>query len=115
MTKDQYVATIRQAFVTMGREAAMNFLVSKLPIFANRFLNPFAGWLVGIIVEGIAVRGETAAFFYYIDMRVGAQAKDFETAAIENLKAQQTGDDNAKQKAEANLKKAFREFVVLSN
>lgn len=115
MTKDEYVEAIRQAFITMGKQVAMKALLSRLPIFGNFFLNPIAAYFIGIIVEALARAGETAAFFAYIDMRVGAQSKAFEKAAAENFKAQQSGTDQEKKDAADRLKKAFRDFAIIPN
>lgn len=114
-TRDEYVEVIKNAFTTLAKQAAMRYLLSNLPFLAISWINPIASYFVGIVIEGIVVRGETAAFFLYIDMRVGQQAKDFEAAAYENYHAQQNGTPQEKKDAEANLKNKFRAFAVLTN
>lgn len=126
-TRDEYVASIKQAFFTLGKEAALDYIRGQLPFLTgqvrNKYIaflgvhlaNPLAGWIVGLTLESLVTKAETAAFFLYIDMRVGAQGKDFEAAAFANYQAQRQGTDVEKQNAEKNLKAAFHRFATYAS
>lgn len=118
-SRDEYVAVIKQAFVTLGKKAAMEFIVAQLPFLGRGFglsvLNPIAGYFVGLAVQGIVEHTETAAFFLFIDMRGSSQGKAFEQSAYENYRAQRQGTPQEKLNAEANLKRDLRALVVFSN
>ena len=115
MTRDEYVTLLRDTFVTLGVKAVMEHLVLKWSFFALPFVNPVTNLAVKYIVQLLAKQAETAAFFLYIDMRVGKQAKDFESAAIRNFMAQRTGTPEERKDAEEKLKAAFSLFVRLSS
>jgi hypothetical protein len=118
-SRDEYVAVIKQAFITLGKKAAMEFIVAKIPQLGVGILgavaNPILGYFIGLALEGITTAAETAAFFLYIDMRVGQQGKDFEAAAYANYNAQRNGTPQEKANAEKQLKTALRKLVVLTN
>ena len=115
MTRQEYVTLMKETFVTLGVKAVMSELTSKWSFFALPFFNPLTKLAVEWVVKFLAKHGETAAFFLYIDMRVGEQAKDFEAAAIKNFIAQKTGTPEEKKRAEENLKLKFTAFAMLRN
>lgn len=93
----------------------MNYLVSRSAFFKFGFVNSITTIIVGQILSIVIKHTEAAAFFFYIDMRVGNQGKEFEKAAIANQIAQQSGSEDEKKIAEENLIKAFKAFVKLTN
>lgn len=113
MTHKEYVEIIQDSFVSIGVRAIMADLVSRSTFFALPFFNPITKLFVEYIVKSIAVKLETQSFFWFIDMRVGAQGKDFEKAALENFIAQREGTPEEKKRAEENLKIHFRALAVL--
>ena len=117
-SRDEYVAVIKQAFVTLGKKAAMDYIVAQIPALgkgiAGAIVNPVIGFFITQALEGIIEGAETAAFFLYIDMRVGDQGKDFEAAAYENYRAQREGTPEEKLRAENNLKVTLRNLVHLA-
>lgn len=114
-TRDEYVNSLKQSFITIGKDAVMRLLIQKIPFFSLPFFNPLAAMAVGWVVKQLAVGAETGAFFLYIDMRVSAQAKDFELAAYANRQAQLTGTPEEKARAAKVLKIAFAKFVRLTS
>jgi 3-hydroxyacyl-CoA dehydrogenase len=115
MTRQEYVTLMKETFITLGVKAVMMEMTSRAAFLAWPFFNPVATMLVKYIVTKLATTGETAAFFLYIDTRVGKQADAFEAAAIKNFLAQKSGSAQEKLDAENNLKRTFAEFVVLTN
>lgn len=113
--RDEYVASVKSAFVTIGKDAVMKLLIQKVPFLSLPFLNPLASMLVGWILTQVVDATETGLFFLYIDMRVNTQAKDFEQAAYANRRAQLTGTPEEKRRAEENLKDTFRKFIRLTH
>ena len=106
---------MKDTFVTLGVKAVMTNLISKVSWIAWPFINPVTELFVRYVVTQVATAGETAAFFMFIDMRVGKQSDAFEAAALRNYNAQRTGTAQEKLDAEANLKRTFAEFVSLTN
>lgn len=112
MTRDEYVELLKSAALDAGTKLVMSYLVSRIPFFALKFINPIVGYVVGAILR-IAIREtEFGAFFLFIDMRTDLQAKAFEEAAIKNANAKTPEE---KKDAQDNLVLKFREFVKLRN
>lgn len=118
-SRDEYAAIIKEAFVTLGKKAAMDFIVAKLPFFGKGIgltvFNPILGYFITVGLKGVTTGVETAAFFLYIDMRVGAQGRAFEEAAYKNYEAQRSGTPREKADAEAILRRELRSFIALTN
>lgn len=115
-SRDEYVQSIKDAFLTLAKKAAMATIVQKLPFLLQfAFLNNIASFIVGKVLEYAIKEGEVGAFFLYIDMRVGVQSKSFTDAALYNSKAQVNGTPEEKKIAEENLINSFRAFVKFTN
>lgn len=114
-SRDEYIAVIKQAFVTLGKEAAMKYLVGLMPFLsggiAGAILYPILAHYTELILKGIITGAETSAFFAYIDMRVGKQGQAFEAAAYRNYHAQRGTNEKEKADAEKNLRVELRNFV----
>lgn len=119
MNREEYVESAKMAFISLAKKAVMAGLARELPnLFAGKIgmiFNPFIGLFVSRILKIAINEGETGVFFYYIDMRVGDQSKEFEAAAEYNYLIQKTGTKDEKLKAEARLKAAFDKFAKLSS
>lgn len=119
MNRDQYLAALKVAAVSIGKKAVMSRLAAEMPkLFlglAGNFFNPVIGALVERVLNYAIKEGELGAFFLFIDMRIGKQAKDFEAAALEHYLAQQSGNPEEVKRAEERLKKEFAAFVLLSS
>lgn len=119
MTRDEYVASLKKAAISIGKQAVMSRLVAKLPGLllgtAGKIFNPLVSFVVERILVYAIEEGEMGAFFLYVDLRVEVQAVDFEKAAVEHFKAVQGESPEEIKRAEDKLKKAFRAFVVLTN
>lgn len=113
-TRDEYVKAIKTAYVSISVRLTRAWVASLWAPLATGF-----PWL---IIEAVArhyqnfLAGQTemAAFFYYIDTRVGKQSQGFEAAAFENFRVQQTGTKEEKKRAEENLWKEFEPFARLA-
>lgn len=127
-TRDEYIGSLKSAFVSIEVRVTMGLLASLplmfpawlawfAPVWAFVFKNPLLRKLIEHFLKKFYTKktdqAEMAVFFKYIDMRVGAQSKDFEAAALENLIAQKSGDKDAIEKAETNLFNKFEIFVRL--
>lgn len=119
MTRDEYVSSVKTAFISLAKKAVMAKLAKEIPkLFIGKLgsvFNPLVGLLVDKVLTYAVLETETALFFAYIDMRTGKQSKKFEDAVAENYIAQQTGSADEKLKAEKKLKEAFIEFAVITN
>lgn len=112
-TRDEYVAAMKQAFATLGKQVVVKFVATKVPFLASPFLSPFVGWFADLALKALVESTETGVFFLYIDMRVGAQARGFEAAAYANYTAQQTGTPEEKARAKKKLQEEFVRFASL--
>ena len=114
-SREQYIGMLKSAFVSIGKDAVVNFLMSQAPGFFGNFLvSPILGWLLTELFEKMTELAELQVFFKFIDMRVGKQASEWEAAAFANYYAQQGTDENAKKKALDTLRLAHKNFIVLS-
>jgi hypothetical protein len=115
MTKEEYANQIKESALSIGKQAVMQFLITKFPWMGMTLINPIVGLLVGYIL-GIAIKEtEFGLFYQYIDMRTGQQQSEFEKAAMENFRAQQSGTLEEKLNAEKNLIAKFRIFTRLTS
>jgi hypothetical protein len=115
VTRDEYVEMIKSAALTAGKKAVMQKLVAKIPFLSVPLINPIIGYIAGLVLETAIRETEMGLFFLYVDLRLNAQAKDFEAAALKNMKAQMSGSDDEKKIAEKELIDSFRAFVKFSN
>ena len=90
-------------------------LVSAIPFFKIPVIGYISEFIIRKAVSILVNLAEMQMFFMYIDMRTADQAKDFELAAINNRKAQESGTEEEKQIAEQNLINSFRIFAKLSS
>lgn len=114
-TKDDYVAAIKAAFVTMGDKAVESLLISYIPILGSPILSSILDYLVNFFMKQLVDQGEIAAFFVYTDFRVSAQGAAFTDAAMKNNLAQLNGTDQEKADAKKALWDAFRIFARLTS
>lgn len=114
-SRDEYVSSLKNSFVTLGKSTVMKALLQKVPFLAMPVLNPLTAMFVGWVLKQVVDLGETGVFFMYIDMRVNDQAKDFEAAAYANRAAQLNGTPEEKARAEKQLKISFARFIRLTS
>ena len=112
-THQEYVDAVKKAAISTGKKALITYLTKKVPYLFVPVLGPVVSLLLGKVVEILIKETEFAIFFQYIDMRVDGQGRDFSEAVILNHKAHLSGDKDEIIKAEANLIKKFRAFVIL--
>lgn len=105
MNRDDYVNSIRTAFILLGTKAVMTELVALTGFFALPLINPLIEWGLTKVLTIIATKAETQVFFLFIDMRVVSQGRDFESAALNYWKLQREGNSK-------NLKEAENELVA---
>lgn len=115
MNRDEYVSAIKEAFITLGAEAAKKYLVARIPLLAWPFFSPVSNILIRMVLEGAVKNGEAQAFFEYIDMRVGRQGGRFEEAAKKNLEVRKNGTKEEIRAAELELMAAFAAFARLTS
>ena len=111
MTHEQYVEILKRTAYMAGVKLVMERLVSRFAFFRLALINPLAERAVSWVVKSVIENGELGAFFWYIDLRVSAQGRDFEKAAMIHHKAQQGGTDEEKRRAEQQLIDSFRVFA----
>jgi len=114
-SRDEYVASIKAAFVTLGVKAAMSSITAQLPFLATPIISKVVEHFVSKILVIVADHVEMGAFFTYIDVRTSAQGREFEKAAIENRLIQQSGTAEEKKNAEEKLWHSFVQFARLSS
>ena len=115
MAREESIAAIKAAFLQVGKDIAMKFLVSRFPFMGWAIVNPILGFVIGQVLEALITRGEMMAFFGYIDWRTDKQGKAFEEAAAANAKAQNGGTDEEKRIARENLIRVADEFFNLAS
>ena len=115
MTRDEYVASLKQAFVTLGTKVSNGYLVAQIPFLGNPIVNKFLTLILNKLMKELVDNVETGAFFTYIDVRVPKQGRDFASAAWRNYQAQQSGTPEEKSNAEKDLIKKFHALAMLTN
>lgn len=114
MNRDEYVSAIKLAFITLGNRVAYGYLVAQFPFLAWVGFRQVIQAIVTGILESIADDADMRAFFLYIDVRTSQQGREFEAAAIANRRAQESGTDEEKIRAEEELWVKFIPFARLS-
>lgn len=115
VSRDQYIEMLKQAFLAVGVDGLFKYLVAQIPFLGFALVAPQVKIILRFFIGKMLEHGETAAFFYYIDTRVGSQHDGFEKAALEYHRILETGTDEEKKRAEENLKLKFSEFVRLTS
>lgn len=115
MNRDEYVKSIKSAFLLLGTKAVMTELVAITGFFALPLIGPLTNWAVDKIITIIATKAETQAFFLFIDMRVAEQGRDFESAAMNYWKLTQGADIQAIKEAENELIEKFIPLVKFAS
>lgn len=115
MGRQEYIDSIKNALVTLGKKAVLSYLGTALP-----FLNiPILRDIISILVERIFIiaitKTEFGVFAKYIDLRTSAQGRDFESAAINYNRLKQFGTQEEKKNAEKEFLNSARAFFSLSN
>lgn len=104
---------IKKSAVSTGKKVLIKTVAAKLPFLFVPIVGPITTLLLGKIVEILVNETEFALYFKYIDLRVDAQGRSFSEAVVRNYQAQQNGSPDEKAKAEKELIKSFKSFVVL--
>ena len=107
MTRDEYVASIKSAFILLGVKAVKTQLLVVTSFFGLPLVSGLVDWALQKILTIIATQAETQAFFFFIDMRVAEQGRDFEAAALNYWRLQQNGNEESRKEAEVELIKKF--------
>jgi hypothetical protein len=115
MTRDEYVASIKSAFVLLGTKAVMTELVALTGFFGLPLISSITNWVISKVLTIVATKAETQIFFFFIDMRVADQGRDFEAAALNYWKIQQSGNEDARKEAEGELIKKFVPLVKFAS
>jgi hypothetical protein len=110
-TQDEYVKALKQTFVKLGVKLVLNKLIALSPIFVTGPLNTIAVWIATKILTVVVNDAETGIFFFYMDMRVHSQGKEFSKAAMANFEAQKNGTQEEKNETEKALIIAFNNLV----
>ena len=117
-SRDDYVSAIKAAYVSISTRLTLAWAVSFFPASWNPIVLKIVKMILEPLLKHIFTylpfQTELAAFFYYIDTRVGSQSQGFEAAAFENFRIQQTGTKQEKKDAEEKLWKAFEPFARLT-
>lgn len=113
--RDEYVAGLKGAFVTLGTKMAFTALLAEAPWLNLPIIRTIAKFLIEKVLTLVTNQTEMGVFFLYIDTRVNAQASAFETAAYVNREVQKNGTDLQKQAAEEELFRRFVAFAKLTN
>ena len=115
MNRDDYVNSIRSAFVLLGTKAVMAELIALGGFFSLPLINPLVEWGISKVLTLAATTAETQVFFLFIDMRVAAQGRDFESAALNYWKLQREGKTDALKEAENELIQKFVPLVKFAS
>lgn len=115
MTRDEYIASIKSAFVLLGTNAVMAELTTFAGFFGLPLVSSLTNWVISKVLTIVATKAETQVFFLFIDMRVAEQGRDFEAAALNYWKTQQSGNEDERKEAERELIKKFVPLVKLAS
>lgn len=113
-SRDEYVASLKQAFVTLGGKTIFGLLVADFPFLGLPIIRNIAQVYIEKYLNKTANSTEMGVFFFYIDVRVNKQSGEFVAACFNNRAAQLTGSDQEKKSAEETLRIAFNRFAVLT-
>ena len=82
MTRDEYVAYLKNAALDIGKRAVMSYLVARIPLVGTSFFGGLVSIVVSKVLEIAILETEFAAFFAYVDMRVTKQGNEFSEIAM---------------------------------
>ena len=107
MTRDEYVASLKSAFILLGVKAVKTQLLALTGFFGLPLVSGLVDWALQKMLTILATQAETQVFFFFIDMRVAEQGRDFEAAALNYWRLQQSGNEEMRKEAEVELIKKF--------
>lgn len=113
-SRDEYVSAMKSAYVSIATRLTLAWVASAAPWAATGIVGSILESLARSLHSFLAEKSEMGVFFKYIDTRVGEQSDDFESAAFENHKIQQSGTEEEKRNAEENLWNKFKPFAQLT-
>lgn len=113
LTHEDYVNMLKDTALKMGKKALKDKALKVVPFLFWGPLGPITEIVIGKVVETVIIQSELVAFYYYIDLRTSSQGRAFSRAAHANYKAQQSGTEEEKKKAEKDLIEAFNNFAIL--
>lgn len=111
MDRDTYIKTIKSYLETELKKRVIEVLVQKIPFLGLGFMSPIVGFLVGKFLGIVLDTAELGAFFLYTDFRVSQQGRKFLDAIQNHQAAQNDPSPEAKQRAEIQLKSAFKDLI----
>jgi hypothetical protein len=114
MTREEYIESIKTAFVTISSKAVFSQLVAFSSAFSLPVIGPISFWIIQKVLTVAAIKSETQAFFYYVDIRTDEQASDFVQAA-EDYWRNKDGDPDKESASEAILLARFRDLAKFSS
>lgn len=114
-SRDEYVASMKAAYVTISVRLTSAWVASLFPLLGTGVFASIVSKVAEKLFSYLADQTELAAFFYYTDMRVGKQGKEFSDAAFEYRKTISSGTEEQKRLAEEKLWQKFKAFAVLTS
>ena len=115
MNRQQYVDMIKSVVLRLTLNSTLLILKTELPFLNAPIIRQITEFFVEYVLKIMINKTEMAAFFMYIDLRVSAQGREFEAAALNNFKVQQNGTPEEKANAEKILIDSFRALIKFSN
>jgi hypothetical protein len=115
-TRDEYVETIKHAFLTMGDDLVMAYILVKMPWMSTPFLKQICQFFVNAVLTIAVNKTEMGAFFLFIDFRTSAQGRDFYDKAVVNRDVQTNpkSTPEEKERAKQDAIDNFRALVKFS-
>lgn len=112
-----YVEAIKDTATKVAKSTLIDFVVSKLPVFASGPLGFLLGIVAGKIASILMEKTEFALFFKYIDMRSNYQGAQFSIHALDYRRVllDPNSTEQEKKDAEIQLITAFRKFAKFTN
>lgn len=80
--RDDAVRVVKSSFVSLSVKAASTWLCTQVPFLANPYIKNVMDKILDQMFNDIYDKGEIAAFFFYIDLRVDKQGRHFHDAAL---------------------------------
>lgn len=114
MTREETVAAIKSAFVSVGKIAVKTAL-APIPFFNFPIISTIVDFVITKILECVSNAAEMKAFFLYTDFRTNAQGRDFTEKALNYEAIKKTGDAAKTAIAEKELIDSMRVLVKFSS
>ncbi len=112
---DQVIEDLKSQLINIGTKGVMTYLMTQSPFFSIPIIKLLVSSIVKSVIEITVRYTELGAYFIYVDTFTEAQVEALKASMLVNKLAQESGDNEAKKKAENDLVASARAIIKFAH